>query len=58
MTREEAIKNIIEENIRTARNFLTESLDTDKSESVSELYVELAAKRIDLVLALMQKEAA
>ena len=58
MTREEAIKNIIEENIRTARNFLTDSLDTDKSESVSELYVELAAKRIDLVLALMQKEAA
>ena len=58
MTREEAIKNIIEENIRTARNFLTEYVDTDKSESVSALYVELAAKRIDLVLALMQKEAA
>jgi len=58
MTREEAIKNIIEENIRTARNFLTESVDTDKSESVRALYVELAAKRIDLVLALMQKEAA
>ena len=58
MTREEAIKNIIEENIMTARNFLTEALDTDKSESVSALYVELAAKRIDLVLALMQKEAA
>ena len=58
MTREEAIKNIIEENIRTARNFLTESVDTDKSESVRALYVELAAKRIDLVLALMQKEEA
>ena len=58
MTREEAIKNIIEENIRTARNFLTESVDTDKSGSVRALYVELATKRIDLVLALMQKEAA
>ena len=58
MTREEAIKNIIEENIRTARNFLTEAVDTDKSESVRALYVELAAKRIDLVLALMQKEEA
>ena len=42
----------------TARNFLTEALDTDKSESVRALYVELAARRIDLVLALMQKEAA
>lgn len=58
MTREEAIKNIIEENIRTARNFLTYAVDTDKSESVRALYVELAAKRIDLVLALVQKEAA
>lgn len=58
MTREEAIKNIIEENIRTARNFLTESVDTDKSESVRALHVELAAKRIDLVLALVQKEGA
>lgn len=58
MTREEAIKNIIEENIRTARNFLTEAVDTDKSESVRALYVELAAKRIDLVLALVQKEGA
>lgn len=58
MTREEAIKNIIEENIRTARNFLSEAVDTDKIESVRALYVELAAKRIDLVLALMQKEAA
>ena len=57
MTREEAIKNIIEENIRTAHNFLTEALDTDKSESVRALYVELAAKRIDLVLALMQKDS-
>ena len=58
MTREEAIKNIIEENIRTARSFLTYAVDTYKSESVRALYVELAAKRIDLVLALMQKEAA
>ena len=51
MTREEAIKNIIEENIRTASNFLTYAVDTYKSESVRSLYVELAAKRIDLVLA-------
>lgn len=58
MTREEAIKNIIEEKIRTARNFLAEAVDTDKSEPVRALYVEFAAKRIDLVLALMQKEAA
>ncbi len=58
MTREEAITNIIEEKIRTARNFLTEAVDTDKSELVSALYVEMAAKRIDLVLALMHKEAA
>ena len=58
MTREEAIKNIIEENIRTARGFLTYAVDTYKSESVRALYFELAAKRIDLVLALMQKEGA
>ena len=58
MTREEAIKKTIDENMRTANSFLEQSKDTDKSESVRALYVELAAKRIELVLALMQKEAA
>ena len=58
MTREEAIKETIAENMRMANGFLNQSKDTYKSESVRALYVELAAKRIDLVLALMQKEAA
>ena len=55
---EEAIKKTIDENMRTANSFLEQSKDTDKSESVCALYVELAAKRIELVLALMQKEEA